>query len=106
MPNVRGTRHSPPKRARRRGLDEIVKGVATDAEQIASERCYLLLYFWQRVNTERDGIKYKKMLIGAVAAKLRGLERGLELRDLCYLQSICEDARRRGEPWARCFWAH
>src|SRR5258707_8873069 len=63
------------------------RAVATDVEQIASERGYLLDYFWQHVNAERDGIKYKKMPIGAVAAKLKGLE----LRDLYYLQSICED---------------
>jgi hypothetical protein len=67
---------------------------------IASERGYLLDYFWQHVNVERDGIKYKKMPIGAVTAKLKGLE----LRDLYYLQSICEDGAAQGRAVGKVFW--
>ena len=38
--------------------------------------------------------------IGAIAAKLKGLE----LKDLYSLQSICEDARRSGRSWGKMFW--
>jgi hypothetical protein len=65
-----------------------------------TERGELLEYFHFNVNLERDGTKYPKLPIGAVAWKLQGLT----VKDLYYLKSITEDARRRGEPWGKVFW--
>jgi hypothetical protein len=65
-----------------------------------TERSELLGYFHRNVNYERDGVKFKKLPIGAIARKLQGLN----LQDLHYLMSICEDAQRRGDSWGKCFW--
>ena len=67
---------------------------------ITSERGYLLAYFHMNVNAERTGTKYKPLPIGAIAAKLRGLE----LHDLYWLQSVCESERRRGVPGGKVSW--
>jgi hypothetical protein len=65
-----------------------------------SQRGELLEYFHLNVNAERDGKKFKKLPIGAVAWKLQGLS----VHDLYYLKSICEDERRRGGSWGKVFW--
>jgi hypothetical protein len=73
---------------------------ARAAQHRGSERNDLLDYFVRNVNLERDGKKYKKLGYAAMAYKLQALK----VPDLYYLKSICEDARRRGEPWGRVFW--
>ncbi len=65
-----------------------------------TERGDLLEYFHYHVNLERDGKKYRKLPIGAMAWKLEGLN----IKDLYYLKSLCESERRRGNSWGKTFW--
>ncbi len=67
-----------------------------------SERGELLEYFTNGVNASRDGKRFKKLPISAIAVKLQGLK----LSDLYYLRSICEDSlRREGRVgWSKTFW--
>jgi hypothetical protein len=65
-----------------------------------SERGDLLKYFYINVNGERDGVKYPKLPIGMLAGRLKGLE----VRDLYFLRSLCEQERARGGSWSKTFW--
>lgn len=66
----------------------------------ATERGDLLTYFTECVNKERDGTKYKKVRIPFIATKVSHLSTA----DLYYLRSSCDDARRRGYGWSKCFF--
>lgn len=66
----------------------------------SSERGDLLQYFTDRINERRKGTKFKPLTIRAIAVKLSHLG----LRDLYYLKSVCDEAERRGYPWAAIFW--
>lgn len=56
----------------------------------SNERGELLKYFAGRVHKP----------IGYIAFKLTGME----LKDLYYLKSICDDSARRGNSWGKTFW--
>src|SRR5882672_655503 len=43
-------------------------------------------------------------IAGSQSASLQKKLQGLELRDLYYLKSICEDGRRRGVPFGKVFF--
>ena len=58
----------------------------------SSERSDLIQYFMDTVNRERVRDKRKPLPFLYFARKCTGLE----LKDLYYLKSICEDADRRG----------
>lgn len=66
----------------------------------ASERGELIQFFTDKVNADRDGTRYKKLPIAAIAVKLSHLS----LHDLHYLRSICLDAERRGTAFGKLFW--
>ena len=58
----------------------------------STERGDLLQYFLDTINSERRADKRKSLPFMVIAVKCTGLE----LKDLYYLKSICEDADRRG----------
>lgn len=65
-----------------------------------TERGEVIKYFQEGVNAERDGKKYRKLPFGYFAMKLTGLKQP----DLYYLKSVCDDARRRGQSFAKTFF--
>jgi len=65
-----------------------------------SERGDLLQFFTDTLNHTRDGKKFKKLSVAAVAVKLSHLN----LSDLYYLRSVCDDAQRRGFSFSKRFW--
>lgn len=80
--NLFGQRVAPPKQLRR------------------SERGDLIEYFMTEANADRDGAKFKKLPLSYYAFKLSHIN----VKDLYYLKSVCEDARRRGNSWSKTFW--
>lgn len=64
-----------------------------------TERGELLSWFTENINAERDGVKYKKLSIGAVAVKLQKLN----LQDLYYMKAVLND-RSPGYPFGKAFW--
>ncbi len=83
-------------------LNALIKNRFQKAPKAISERGELLQYFLDGINAGRDGKRYRRLSIGFIAKKLQGLE----LRDLYYLKSICEDGRRRGVPFGKVFLGH
>jgi hypothetical protein len=51
----------------------LVKLPPKPTKKTASERGELLEYFTARINRNRDGKKFKKLPISAIASKLKGL---------------------------------
>jgi hypothetical protein len=70
------------------------------ARKRTSERAELVQFFTDKINADRRGTKYKPLPVAAIAVKLAHLK----LPDLYYLKSVCEDAERRGKPFAAIFW--
>jgi hypothetical protein len=66
----------------------------------SSERGDLLEYFTARINRDRDGKKFKKLPISAMAWKLKGLT----LKDLYYMKSYMQDLDRSGKDAVKWFW--
>jgi hypothetical protein len=66
-----------------------------------SERGDLLEFFHDKINATRDGKRFRKLPMSAIAVKLSLLS----VRDLYYLKSTCLDAERRGVPFSAAFWS-
>jgi len=66
----------------------------------ATERGDLLVYFQNEVNRSRDGVKFKKLRIQAIAARLTKIE----TKDLYALKSKMEDGGRRNVNPGMVFW--
>jgi hypothetical protein len=82
-------------------IDQIIRPLRAPAKHDRnSERGDLIKFFTDKVNADRDGKKYRKLPISAIAVKLSHLS----LADLYYLKSDCTDAERRGKPFAAVFW--
>ncbi len=70
--------------------------VIHQSKKHASERGELIEFFTNKLNEDRDGIKFKKLTIRGVAVKLGHLD----LNDLYYLKSYCLQAKN----FSSCFW--
>lgn len=66
-----------------------------------SERGDLLEYFMQKINTQRIKDGYAPIKVSYIAFRVGHLKR---LEDLYYLQSICNDAEKRGGIWSKVFF--
>jgi hypothetical protein len=65
-----------------------------------TERGSLIQFFTEHVNADRDGKRYKKLPIAAIAVKLSHLS----VPDLYFLKSVCSDAERHGTAFGRVFF--
>lgn len=81
---------------------ESIKSLITGLQQQkhGTERGELLEFFTAKINATRDGKKYKKLHIAAIAVKLSHIP----TKDLYYLKSVCLDAEREGKPFSAIFW--
>lgn len=61
-----------------------------------SERGDLLSYFYEKISPTYKG----KLRMSSLAFRTSHLQ----LPDLYYLKSKCDQEERRGEPWAKVFW--
>jgi hypothetical protein len=66
-----------------------------------TERGDLLTFFHQKINAARDGKRFRKLPISAIAVKLSLYS----LNELYFLKSTCTDAERRGVPFSAAFWS-
>jgi len=66
-----------------------------------SERSELVGYFTEKINQQREGTKYRPLTPRAIAIKLGHLN----LTDIYYLKSICDDAQRRNGAFSKVFWS-
>lgn len=65
-----------------------------------SEYGDMLVYFRDQINRSRAGTKFKPLTTGYFARKLQGLN----LADLYYLKSVCEEAHRSGFGFSKKFF--
>lgn len=70
--------------------------IPTEKDKITNERQDVVRQFVERLNAERDGIKYKKLSPAAVAVKLSHLN----VQDLYYFLRVCKDAK----SFSAFFW--
>ncbi len=68
----------------------------TENDKITNERQLVIKEFLERLNSERDGVKFKKLSPAAVAVKLGHLN----LQDLYFFLSVCKKAKSFGST----FW--
>ena len=80
-------------------LDAVLKVRRNQTRE--TERGELLRYFTDAINKTRDGKRFKKFSIAAIAVKLSHLK---QLSDLYYMKSIMEDIDRRNGPDAASKW--
>ena len=67
-----------------------------------SERSELIGYFHAQLVSEWDAKRFDPLTVRRVATQYLGHLK--ELRDLYYLKSTCEDARRRGKSFSKVFF--
>lgn len=80
-----------------KSLADLMKGRELPKKQKhRTERGDLLTYFHQRIKN-KQGKEYRMAFIASKLAHL-------ELQDLYFLKSTCEDAQRRGKPFGAIFW--
>ncbi len=65
-------------------------------DKITNERQAVIKEFLERLNDERDGVTYKKLVPSFVAVKLSHLN----LQDLYYFLRVCKDAKH----FSKFFW--
>ena len=61
-----------------------------------SERGDLITYFLEKINSDRDGVKYKKLTVSYMAHKLSLYT----TPQLYYLRIKCDEAK----SFSKCFW--
>lgn len=65
-----------------------------------SERAELIEYFYLNILPTWDEKKYKKLKVSYIAWKVSYLNKS----ELYHLKSLCDDAKRRGNSFAKCFF--
>lgn len=72
--------------------------------QVKKRGCWrdeFLEEFLQETNLSRKGTKWKPVSMAYMASKVSHLK---ETSDLCYLRSICRDAKARGGSYSKVLW--